>query len=40
MMMSVNQNGKINLPDGIPGITEQPWNMAVGAYDNENFSVP
>jgi len=39
LMLSIGQGGKVNLPDGIPGITEQPWNVAIGAYDNQNFSV-
>ena len=39
LMMSVKQGGKIKLSDGIPGITQCPWNVAVGAYDNKNFSV-
>jgi len=39
LLLSLGQGGKLNLPDGIPGMTEQPWNLSVGAYDNNNFNV-
>lgn len=29
--------GKTSLPDNIPGVTSQPWNIALGKYDNKNF---
>ncbi|MCE1248224.1 MAG: hypothetical protein LWY06_16410 [Firmicutes bacterium] len=29
--------GESKLPDDIPGVTSQPWNLAVGKYDNKNF---
>ncbi|MCD4782341.1 MAG: cyclomaltodextrinase C-terminal domain-containing protein [Candidatus Eremiobacteraeota bacterium] len=29
--------GQANLPDDIPGKVSQPWNLAVGKYDQKNF---
>ncbi|HPZ09917.1 MAG TPA: alpha-amylase family glycosyl hydrolase, partial [Candidatus Eremiobacteraeota bacterium] len=39
LLISIGQDGKVNLPDGIPGVTNQPWNLAIGAYDNNNFNI-
>lgn len=39
LLLSLGQGGKITLPDGIQGLTEQPWNISLGAYDNNNFNV-
>jgi alpha-amylase len=39
LLISVGQNGAVNLPDGIPGSTEKPWNVAIGAYDGKNFKI-
>ena len=39
LLLSLGQGGKINLPDDIPGMTEQPWNISLGAYDTNNFNV-
>lgn len=37
-MISVGKGtGQNYLPDDIPGTTSQPWNLAVGKYDNKNF---
>lgn len=32
-------NGKLNLPDEIPGSTSSPWNVALCGYDEKNFSI-
>ena len=31
------ETGQNYIPDDIPGKTSQPWNLAVGKYDNKNF---
>lgn len=33
------ETGETKLPDDIPGVTSQPWNLAVGKYDSKNFKV-
>jgi len=33
------KEGKTELPDAIAGETNQPWNIAIGAYDKEHFKV-
>jgi hypothetical protein len=38
-LIGTGQEGKRTLPDGISGKTEMPWNIAVGAYDNNNYSI-
>ncbi len=39
LLVSVGQQGRVDLPDGIPGITSKPWSVGIGAYDNKHFSV-
>jgi alpha-amylase len=39
LLVSIGQKGAVTLPDGIPGSTEKPWNVAIGAYDGKNFKI-
>ncbi len=38
-LIGTGHGGKKTLPDGIAGTTAMPWNIAVGAYDNNNYSI-
>ncbi|MDQ7821420.1 MAG: alpha-amylase family glycosyl hydrolase [Candidatus Eremiobacteraeota bacterium] len=39
LLISLGNKGKVELPDGIPGITSKPWTLAVGGYDADHFSI-
>ncbi|HPZ06748.1 MAG TPA: hypothetical protein PL110_01425 [Candidatus Eremiobacteraeota bacterium] len=38
-LIGTGNDGQRTLPDGIAGATKIPWNIAVGAYDNNNYSI-
>ncbi len=39
LLIETGEGGKNELPDGIKGKTTLHWNLAVGAYDNNNINV-
>jgi hypothetical protein len=39
VLLDMGKGTKTELPDGIKGKTEKPWQLAIAAYDNKNFNV-
>lgn len=39
LLLDMGQGTKTELPDGIKGKTEKPWQLAIAAYDSKNFNV-
>lgn len=39
LMLDFEQGGNFLLPDGIRGLTDHPWEVAVAAYDPEHWNI-
>jgi len=39
VLLDMGKGTKTELPDGIKGKTEKPWQLAIAAYDSKNFNV-